>query len=86
MVRLFVFWVKSLFFVLTASFVSCFIYLFLRAFQNGGRVIMNINWYGEMYFESFIIVFYLFLLILRTFIFFKDKKRFEVLQNGYYVK
>ena len=63
--------VKNVFFVLTASFTTVFILIFMMAYSNGGTVLVDINYFGEMWFEAGIIMFYLLLLIPRTMIFFK---------------
>jgi len=69
--------IKAAFFILTSSFVTVFLYIFMKAYQNGGKIIVDINANGEMYLEAIIILIYFVLLILITIIDFKDLNKIE---------
>ena len=65
-------WIKNLFFVMTSSFVTYTIMVFMKAYTGGGRVLIDVNYYGEMRFEAALIIMYLIILLPRTILYFKE--------------
>ena len=69
----FVRWVKNLFFVGTAGFSTVGYLVVMKAYSSVSKVAcFNINYYGEAKFEAILVLCYLIVLILRTYIYFKE--------------
>ena len=66
--------IKYIWFSFTMAFTSTFIYIFQGAYLNPSfKIIVDINYYGEAYFEALFIIIYLLLSLILTYDYFKKR-------------